>query len=352
MRKSPTLIQHWAPLRGSSYVRGEKPDPRTGLFPLEVDPKKKFITPYTLVSEPEEITVPAAELMCPGVFAGGIVSQPVIFPLEDKAQFEIFYSAFSARFAGGPDAGLPADQFMVVIFDSDVEEREPLLMNREVHARTIGGGFGDPLGAGFETAIQSAGGRPLVWPESFFLDPSRGGKALFMGFRNLSIYPITVRWAFHGVMYYSDGEYEARLKERSAMYGMNKQVLPYFYTTDTNVRLAAGETFDFDLRITDEADLEVFKLNKYSDFDFLWRFQEKQGKRYLDTAGLSAAGAPNGVHSELGWGDAEFPFIPFETLYFDRNSKLKIQFTNSLTAEMNRIFPTLVCRKIEDAKNE
>jgi hypothetical protein len=350
MRKSPSLIQHWAPLRGSSYVRSAKPDPRTGLPTLEVDPKKKFITPYTLVSEPEEITVPPAELMCPGVFAGGIVANPVIFPLEDKGQFEIFYSAFSARFAGGPDAGLPTDQFMAVIFDTDVEEREPLLMNREVHARTLGGGFGDPLGAGVETAIQSAAGRPLVWPESFFLDPSRGGKALFMGYRNLTTFPIIVRWAFHGVMYYKDGEYEARLSEKSEMYGMNKVVMPYFYTTDTNVRLAAGETFDFDLRITDEADVEIFKLNKFSDFDFKWRFQEKHGKRYLDNAGLAAGGGPGGVHSDFGWGNAEFPFIPFETLYFDRNSKLKIQFSNVLTDQMNRIFPTLVCRKIEDSK--
>lgn len=351
MRKSPSLVQHWAPLRGSSFVRSDEKNPITGLPRLMVDPKKKFITPYTLVSEPEEILVPAATLMCPGVFAGGGVGQPVIFPLEDKGAFEIFYSSFAARFASGPDAGLPTDQFMVVIFDPASEEKEPLLMNREVHARTMGGGFGDPLGAGFETAIQSAGGRPLVWPETFFLDPSRGSKALFMGYRNLSEHPIIVRWAFHGVMYYRDGDYEERLAEKEEMYGKNKIVLPYFYTTDTNVRLAAGAAFDFDMRVTDEADVEIFKFNKFSDFDFLYRLQEKQGKRFLDTAGLlTAAGGVNGVHSDFGWGDAEFPFIPYETLYFEKNSKLKITFANTLTDQMNRIFPTLVCRKIQDAK--
>jgi hypothetical protein len=317
---------------------------------LQVDARKKYVTPFTLVSEPEEITVPAATLMCPGVFAGGAVGQPVIFPIESKGPFEICYSAFSARFAEGPNAGEPTDQFMVVIFGPDISDKEPLLMNREVHARTMAGGFGDSLGLGFETALQSAGGRPLVWPETLFLDPSHGENALFMGYRNLSVYSIIVRWAFHGILYYNEDDYEERLKEKQAMAGPGKVSMPYFYTPDTNVRLAGGDSFDFHMRITDEADVEIFKQNVFSDFPFKWRFQEKMGKRQLDNAGLDAAGAPNGVHSDFGWGDGEFPFIPFETLYMERNSKLILQFTNSLTDEMNRIFPTLVCRKIEDAK--
>lgn len=347
MRKTPTLVQHWAPNRGSSYVL--KPD-ASGVPRIQVDERKKWIVPFTLVSEPEEITVPAATLMCPGVYAGGAVGQPVIFPIESKGPFEICYTSFAARFASGPSAGQPTDQFMVVIFDPDAEEKEPLLMNREVHARTMAGGFGDTLGVGWGTALQSAGGRPLVWPETFFLDPSRGGKALFMGYRNLSEFPIIVRWAFHGVLYFDEADYEQRVKEKADMAGPGKIVLPYFYTPDTNVRLAADESFDFHMRITDEADVEIFKQNVFSDFPFLWRFQEKQGKRMLDNAGLTAAGGANGVHSDFGWGNAEFPFIPYESLFMERNSKLILQFTNSLTDEMNRIFPTLICRKMQDAK--
>jgi len=347
MRKTPGMVQHWAPSRGSSYVMGKD---RNGQPGIKVDARKKYVTPFTLVSEPEEILVPAAHLMCPGVYAGGAVPQAVVFPLESKGPFEICYSHFSAKFASGPNAGQATDQFMVVIFGSDIAEKEPLLMNREVHARTMAGGFGDPLGAGFETAFQSAGGRPLVWPETLFLDPSRNEDALFMGYRNMSIYPILVRWAFHGVLYYDEDDYVARMDEKSAMAGPGKVAMPFFYTPDTNVRLAGGASFNFDMRITDEADVEIFKQTVFSDFPFLWRFQEKLGKRQLDNAGLTAAGAPNGVHSSFGWGDGEFPFIPFETLYMQRTSKLILQFTNSLTDQMNRIFPTLVCRKIEDVK--
>jgi hypothetical protein len=349
MRKTPSLIQHWTPGRGSSYVL--RTDPATGRPKLQVDPRKHYITPFTLVSEPEEIVVPAASLMCPGVFAGGTVTAPVIFPIESKGPFEICYTSFSARFAEGPNAGEPTDQFMVVIFGPNLQEKEPLLMNREVHARTMAGGYGDLLGTGFESALQSAGGRPLVWPETLFLQPAQDEACLFMGYRNLSIYPIIVRWAFHGVLYYAEEDYIERVNEKAEMYGPSKTALPYFYTPDTNVRLAAGDSFDFHMRITDEADVEIFKQNVFSDFPFLWRFQEKLGKRQLDNAGLGLGGIENGVHSDFGWGDGEFPFISFETLYMQRNSKLMLKFVNTLTDQMNRIFPTLVCRKIEDAKS-
>jgi hypothetical protein len=349
MRKSPGMVQHWAPTRGSSYVLRSGKNGHPG---VTVDPRKKYITPFTLVSEPEEILVPAAHLMCPGVFSGGAVPQAVVFPLESKGPFEICYTHFSAKFATGPNAGMPTDQFMVVIFGSEIREKEPLLMNREIHASTMAGGFGDPLASGIVTPLQSAGGRPLVWPETLFLDPSRDENALFMGYRNLTTEDILVRWAFHGVLYYDEQDYVARVTEKAEMAGPGKTALPYFYTPDTNVRLAGGESFNFDMRITDEADLEIFKQAVFSDFPFLWRFQEKLGKRQLDNAGLDAVRNPNGVHSSMGWGTGEFPFIPYETLYMQRNTKLMLQFTNSLTDEMNRIFPTLICRKIEDVKDK
>jgi hypothetical protein len=342
MRKAPAMLQHWAPLRGRSYV--VMPDGR-----FQVDPAKKHITPFTLVSEPEEVTVPGAQLMCPGVFAGGNVDKAVIFPIDNKGPFEVCYSSFHAEFTEGPDTGKPTDQFMVVIFDPDME---PLLMNREIHARTIAGGFGSSIGGGIETASQSAAGRPLVWPESFFMDPEANGKALFMGYRNLSIYAIKVKWAFHGIRYYDVSTFEKARKEKERIAGPGKVSFPYFYTTDTNVRLAAGASFDFHVRLTDEADVEIFKMAKYSDAPFLWRIQEKAGKRQLDNAGPGATGFPNGVHSDFGWGDGEFPFIPYESFYYEQNSKVIITFVNSLSSEQNRIFPTLVCRKIHHANGK
>jgi len=336
------MMSAYAPTRGRSYVVMD--DGR-----IKVDPAKKDIMPFTLVSEPNEITLPAAIQMCPGVFAGGAVDQPVIFPIDNKGPFEIVYAQFHAVFASGPEIGQPTSDFAVVIFDP---ENRPLLMNREIHATTIAGGWGSSLGAGFGTALSSAGGRPFVWPETFFLDPERGGKALFMGFRSLTTQAIKVRWAFHGVRYWNPNPFEEAVKAKQAMFGDGRMSFPYFYTTDTDVRLAPGATFNFDIRLTDEADVEIFKLMKRSDFPFLWRFQEKTGQRFLDSAGaIGVAGVPNGIHSDLGWGDAEFPFFTYETMYYERNFKVMLVLVNSLSGDQdNVIWPTLACRKIMYAK--
>jgi len=339
MRKGAAYLQHYAPTPGRSFV--VRDDGK-----IQVDPAKRFITPFTLVTEPEEILVPASVEMCPGLLAGGGVENAVILPIDNKGPFEAVYSQFTAVFASGPDAGQPTDQFMVVIFDP---EFRPVLMNREIHVRTIAGGFGSSLGAGFGTAFQSAAGRPMVWPETFFMEPTEGGKALFLAYRNLTPYPIRVKWAFHGIRYYHLPDYRAAQKEKEAMYGKGRVSFPYFYTTDTDVRLLADESFDFDVRITDEADVEIVKMNVFSDEAFLWRLMEKAGKRFLDNSGPGIAGVANGIHSALGWGDAEFPFIPFETMYYEQNSKVMISLVNALSASPNRIFPTLCCRKIHHA---
>lgn len=337
MRKAPADLQRFAPVPGRSFV--VMPDGQ-----IRVDPSKQYITPFTLVTEPEEVEVPAAVQMCPGILSGGVATNPVILPIDNKGPFEVFYAAFSAKFAAGPQAGQPTDQFMVVLLDPKMQA---LLMNRELHARTFGGGFGSSEAAGgFGTPFSSAGGRPLVWPETFFMEPQQDGKALFLAYRNLTTQPIKIRWAFHGVRYYHLQAYKEALKEKQKIVGKGRISWPYFYTTDTDVVLDGGATSDFDIRLTDEADVEIFKMTHFSDFPFLWRLQEKAGKRFLDSAGPGIGGAPNGVHSDLGWGDAEFPFIPYETMYYEQNFKLILSLVNNQTAQLNRIFPTLVCRKI------
>lgn len=346
MRKTLVAPIHYAPVGGSrSYVVTR--DKQTGLPKIEVDPAKRFIYPFVLTSEPEEIPVPAAIEMCPGTFAEGLVREAVIFPIDNKGPFEIVYSEFHAFFTSGPNAGQPMDQFTAVIFDPD---GRPVLMNREIPATAFAGGFGDPLGAGFGSALSSAAGRPFVWPETFFMDPYNGGKALFMAFRNLTTEDIIVRWVFHGIRYYHPEPYEEAIKKKEVMYGPGRVSMPYWYTTDKNVILQPfgepGDTFDFQVRITDEADVEVFKLTAKADAPFLSRIQEKAGKRHLDNSGQGVGGIGNGVHSSLMWGTGEFPFIPFETIYWEQNTKIMLTLTNALSDERNNIFPVLSCRKI------
>lgn len=326
-----------APRRRKSYAIDEN----TGR--ISVDPGKHSVVPYTLVTEPESVTVPAATSIGINTLVGGIPTEPIIMPIDNKGPFEIVYSEFQAEIADGNNEGDATADFTVAIFDP---KGRLVIMNREVHVQTIAGGFGDALGAGFGTALSNVAGRPLVWPETFFIHPVDGA-ALFIAFRNLTTENIKIRFAFHGVRYLHPQPFEEARKEKEAQYGEGRVSWPYFYTTDTNVFLAgATEQQDRVLRLTDDSDVEVFKLTKFSDNDFFSRIIEKDsGERALDNASQDAAGALTGVHSSLMWGNAEFPMIPFESMYYERGAKLSLRLINGGVVN-NRIFCTMVTRRI------
>ena len=337
----------YAPTRGRSYIVKDGK--------IQVDPAKQHILPFVLTTEPEAFLIPGANLLGdelvaggPVLLAGGLGAQPVAMPIDDKGPFEIIYSTRFGKFTSGPNAGQSTNKYTLVLFDP---AKRPLLMNREIHAGTMTGGFGSSLGAGFGTALENAGGRPFVWPQSWFMEPEENESALFVAFRNLTVDSIEVHFALHGVRYYDLKTFEEAKEKKMAMYGDSRVAWPYFYTTDTDVDLApapgAGSSDEFDMRITDDADIEIFKMMKASDASFLWRLQEKSsGKRFLDSAGPGVAGAANGVHSDFGFGDGEFPFIPFETMYYEKKTKLILVLTNLDTVNRNKIFITFACRKI------
>ena len=325
-----------APRRRKSYTVDEN----TGR--ISVDPGKHGVVPYTLLTEPEAVTIPAARSLggAGASLVAGVATEPVIMPIDNKGPFEVVYSEFQAEVVA---TGAPTADFTVSIFDP---KGRLVLMNREIHIQTIAGGFGDALGAGFGTALSNVGGRPLVWPETFFIEPVDGA-ALFIGFRNLTNTEIKIRFALHGVRYFHLHPFEKAKKEKEAQYGAGRVSWPYFYTTDRNVILGgATEEQNRVLRLTDDSDVEVFKLTKFSDATFFSRIIEKDsGERALDNASQDAAGALTGVHSSMMWGNAEFPMIPFETMYYERGAKLSLRLVNNGTTN-NRVFCTFVTRRI------
>jgi len=341
--------RRYAPRNRRSYTI--TPDGR-----IEVDSAKRLCYPFWLTTEPESVFVPAATSMGVDgngipILAGGITNLPAIMPIDEKGPFEAMFSSFTAIRALD---GLQTDQFTIVVFDP---EFRPLLMNREIHARTMAGGFGSaPIAGSVLPPAATAGGRPLVWPETFFMDPDDAGKAVFVGFRNLATdSAINVRFVLHGVRYYAMKPYEDAVREKERMFGMGRTSYPYFYTTDSDIGLAPtgtpGDNAEFHMRITDDADVEIFKMTHYADQgpnSFLWRIQEKAGKRFLDSAGpVTAAGGPNGLPGGFGFGDAEFPFIPFETLYWEQNFKAILSVANVAGPSLsNRVWLTFVSRKI------
>lgn len=288
-------------------------DPKTQV--VQSNELKQWVKPYTLVTEPEEVTLEA-----------GAVSDPIPMVLDSKGHFEVFQAFFHSSQPEG---------FTVQIMDPG---DRPLLMNREVHVSTIASGGG--VTTAYETfpAVGSAG-RPFRWPESFFMNTSEKGRALFCTFRNLSPNQNKIRFVLHGLRWYfmqAPPKIAARMQ---MIYREKFRSLPFFYTTETNIVLAAAGALasgQFDIRFTDEAWVEVSKLMSFSDGRYNIKIIEKDSsKQYMDQL----------IRDDLVTGNGEFPFLMWETDLFQPNFKLAVDVANISGAE-NNVWITLACRKI------
>lgn len=298
-------------------------DPRTGL--VVTNPLKKFVLPYTLLIEPESISIPA-----------GSWSDPVIMPIDGKGHFEIVDAFYQSQRSEG---------FLVKLFDPD---NRPLLMNREVHVSTIASGGG--TGTNYEVfgAVGSAG-RPFRWPETLFLNVEGSGRAIFARFFNLSSQANVIRFALHGLRWYHAQAPDKIASRMQEIYRTRMRSMPFFYTTEQIVQLPNdGLPVNREIRFTDEAWTEVIKLSVFKSaaaefFDV--RITEKAtSKRYMEVP----------VRDDMAFGDGEFPFLMWESSLFEPNYKLNLEMTYSGATTPLTVWPTLACRKImfdpKDAK--
>jgi hypothetical protein len=317
-----------------------------------VDPGKKYIVPFSLVTEPATVLVSGASDMGSGLVAGGTIMSAggymmVTVPMPiDRYPFEICFASAFATIASGRLAGMQTDQFTIKIFDAG---QRSTIQNDEIHYKTLCGGFGSPgVGLGMGPWVQSAGGRPFIWKETLLLDPGGKERAIFVQFRNLTTEDINIRFCLHGVRYYAASAFDDVVKMKEQMAGPGKISWPYFYTLDqAGVLLDPNQSRDFDIRLTDESGVEIFTMTKESTNPFLWRLQEKVGQRYLDNSGPAAGGG--GIHCDFGFGDGEFPFIPFESMYMEQDDKLMLTLSNTLSQIQNHVFVTFHARKIRKA---
>jgi hypothetical protein len=298
-------------------------DPKSGR--IYTNPLKKFVLPYTLLIEPEEISIPT-----------GKWSDPVIMPIDGKGHFEIVDGFFRSSQPEG---------FLVKLFDPD---NRPLLMNREVHVSTIASGFGTATNYEAFGAAGSAG-RPFRWPETLFLNVEGSGRAIFARFFNLSPLTNLCRFALHGLRWYhaqAPDKIAARMQE---IYRTRMRSMPFFYTTEQIVQLPNdGIPVNREIRFTDEAWTEVIKLSAFKSVDgefFNVRITEKAtSKQFMDLP----------LRDDLVFGDGEFPFLMWESSLFEPNYKLNLEMTYTGAAPVLTVWPTLACRKIlfdpKDAK--
>jgi hypothetical protein len=248
-------------------------------------------------------------------------------PIDHQGPLEIDYSFFKSDY-----------DFTINIFDPF---NRPTLMNREIHIRTIASGFNTG-------GLPGAAGRPFIWPDPWFMATEIGKRNFMVNFRNLSDRENDVRFVLHGRRFYHQSAPDNVVQRYEDYYKNRPVTQPYFYTTDRNIEVAsgtaAGVTVDYDIRITDDADVVIFKMTSVQGEPYEFKLIEKSTNRDLMNAF---------VRVENGFGDGEFPFLLFEPMYFEAGTKLILRIRTVQQAQSTyNIWPTFTVQKIFRARRK
>jgi hypothetical protein len=198
----------------------------------------------------------------------------------------------------------------VAISDGDFEitildqGRKHGWQNRAIHSRTL---FGNAQ-------------RPFIFPETYFLNVEKGTRQLTINLTDLSGAPNNVRLAFLGRAFFHK---TANADVRQAIqkkFGLKERTLLYNLTTKDSIsNLApAGTGTPFEFVVPSDWPLEIIKMTAASipaGTPFEMELKDYSNGRLYHQEGLR-------VHSDLMWGNAEYPFIPFESMFLPRNWRI------------------------------
>lgn len=283
----------------------KKIDKETGQLNYYVNPAKRFIRPYWLNSNPEQI-----------VLAANGVSGPVPFVVDEAlGHFEIYYMVCQST---GP--------FTFRIVD---EGRNYWWSNREIHVDTAAG-----------TAQ-----RPFIFPETYFLNTSGGTRQLTISCTDISGAANTIRMVLVGRRFVYREAPEVVWRKFESYYAQRERTNLFFLTTELPITalvpgVANAQNFDF--WTTSDAYFEAIKLT-YATFPpntaldiRLWEFGS--GRTFL----------PANTRTDINnmWGNSQFPSIPPESYLFDRDYRLRGDVVNTDVANCN-VFLTIIGRRIK-----
>lgn len=294
-------------------------DPKTKK--VYCNPLKYYVKPFTLVTDPYEI-----------VLAPKAKSPPIPMVIDNKGHFEVITSYFRSSQPEG---------FTVELGDGST--MRPIITNREVHIATIAAGEGGVTKFNTFDTTGSAG-RGYRWPDSLWLNVDKENRVVFAVFRNLSSSANTIRFCLHGLRWYHTLAPSKLCDEINALYRQRARFIPFFYTTEKNVVLTAGETRDFDIRFTAGPFTEWLQMSRIRSGDFTMRLFEK-------TTGLNLFGGEDKDGNDLMipdvdvFGNAEFPYHLREGTVYEPTAGITMRLTNQLAAD-NSIWITLGTRHI------
>lgn len=289
-----------------TYI-GEK-DQAGNVVGVWVNPAKRHVRPYWLTTEPDTILVPPLA-----------TSLPQIMPIDTQGHFEAFSIWFQSD---GP--------FTVTFFDPS---NSRFWQNRELHVNTMAGGNLATVGGGASTF-------GFLLPESYFFNVEDAARSLLVTYRNLSAVANNIRMLLFGRRIYHRESAPDVQEEFRKLYQRKERTTAYFLTTDLPVVLpASAAVTTFQIRNTDEADFEAFKITATSTAPFAYRLRDRANDRTLS----------NGfVHQFDGAGNGFVPFVlsSAETWLIERNYQVEVDFINLVPLATNTVFFTLSGRRL------
>ncbi len=302
----------------ASFVRVPKRDQQGNIVynaegrPIEglaINPIKPHVRSYWL-ADPNQTTIvlPAS---------GGANQAGAVRELN-------FLIDFQGHFDWASIVGVSTGAYLLEFFDPGSQRR---LQNRPIHS----------------TCIVGVGQRQFRLPEPYFFNIGDAQRQLKCYLRDLSGAQNTVRLNLVGRrIYHKEAPPDVAL-DLEKIFGFGSRTYSYFLTpnetkndgavTPVTGNGAASFIFESDA----SADTEVQKLMVAATGAFTFTLRERATNRLL---------MPNPVHSQNGWGNAEFPFFHADTYLLERQKQVIMDVVD-LSGSTNYIYPVMAARRLQ-----
>jgi hypothetical protein len=235
-----------------------------------------------------------------------------------------FLIDYQGHFDWASIVGVSTGVFLLEFFDPGTQR---LLQNRPVHSSCIVG----------------SGQRQFRLPEPYFFNIGDAQRQLKCYLSDLSGAQNTVRLNLVGRrIYHKEAPPDVAL-DLARIFGYGSRTYSYFLVPNetksngTVTPVSANGNATYILESDASADTEVQKLMVASTGAFAFTLRERATNRLL---------MPNQVHSNNGWGNAEFPFFHADTYLLERQKQLILEVTD-LSGAPNYIYPVMAARRLQ-----
>lgn len=220
--------------------------------------------------------------------------------------------------------GVSTGAFLLEFFDPSTQR---LLQNRPVHS----------------VCIVGVAARQFRLPEPYFVNVGESQRVIKCTLRDLSGAENTVRLNLVGRrIYHKEAPPDVAL-DLQKIFGQGSRTYPYFLLPkETGINgavtpVSANGTSNFTFESDASADTEIQKLMVSSTGAFTFTLRERDTDRLI---------MPNAVHSNNGWGNAEFPYYYSDTFLIERQKQLILSVTDISGAE-NYVYPVMAGRRLQ-----